>query len=116
MKIRVAVLASVIGIACVQVGCIHHEETVYRDGARTNVEFENDKAARLFYETLNERSSKGAQSESKTEVDLPLVFHNKRRVVSGPNAAFNRAVDICDANHDGRITELEASIYSEHGR
>ncbi len=92
-------------------GCIHHEETVYRDVARTSVQFENDKAARLFYEALSEPH--GGQTESKTRVQLPIVFDNERKVVSGPNGAFNRAVDVCDGNHDGRITELEARIFAE---
>jgi hypothetical protein len=97
-------------------GCIHHEETVYQDVPRANVEFESDKAARIFYEALNEPSNKKERMESKTEVDIPIVFHDKRRVVSGPNTAFNRAVEICDANHDGRITEQEARVYAENKR
>jgi hypothetical protein len=97
-------------------GCIHHEETVYRDEARANVAFENDTAARIFYEALNEPARKSERTESTTEVKLPVVFSDKRRVVSGPNHAFNRAVEICDSNHDGRITEQEARIYAENKR
>jgi hypothetical protein len=33
-------------------------------------------------------------------------------VVPGPNAEFNEAVAICDANKDGRITEAEARTYA----
>ena len=100
-----------IGCALLLAGCIHHESTVYQDVARTSVQFENDTAARLFYEALHEPGKE--RTESKTEVDLPLVFHDQRRVISGPNAAFNRAVEICDSNRDGRITEQEARIFSE---
>jgi hypothetical protein len=34
-------------------GCISHERTVYEEVPRSRVEFENDKAARVFYETLS---------------------------------------------------------------
>jgi hypothetical protein len=95
-------------------GCITHEETTYRDVDRTPVQFENDRAARLFYETLNKHADKDHRTESKTEVDLPLVFHDKRKVVDGPNAVFNRAVEQCDTNHDGRITEREAQIFADN--
>ncbi|MHC1763559.1 MAG: hypothetical protein AB9869_04520 [Verrucomicrobiia bacterium] len=110
MVIRLAGWVTAAG-ALLLAGCIHHEETVYRDVARTSIQFENDKAARLFYEALNEPHAN--RTESQTRVHLPIVFDNERKVVSGPNEAFNRAVDICDANHDGRITELEARIFAE---
>jgi hypothetical protein len=113
---RIAVWLAAAGNALLLAGCIHHEETVYRDVARTSVEFENDKAARIFYEALNNSSSNKDRTESKTEVQLPLVFHDERRVVSGPNGAFNRAVDACDTNRDGRITEQEAQIFSDNRR
>jgi len=114
MKPRFAASLGMAGTALLLVGCIHHEETVYRDEPRASVRFENDSAARIFYEALNKPGSKQDRSESKTKVDLPIVFHNERRVVSGPNGAFNRAVDICDSNHDGEITEQEARIYAQN--
>jgi hypothetical protein len=95
-------------------GCVTHEGTVYRDVERTKVEFENDTAARLFYETLS-RSPGKSHSESHTTVDVPFVFRDDTRVVSGRNVEFNEAVERCDSNHDGKITELEARIFSEHG-
>lgn len=94
-------------------GCISHEETVYRDVERVKVQFENDTAARLFYETLSKASAAHGRTESRTEVDVPIVFEHKRRVVSGPNAAFNEAVAICDSNKDGTITEQEARIFAD---
>ena len=98
-------------------GCIHHEETVYHDVSRTQVRFENDKAARIFYEAFNARASNSKDRiESKTKIELPIVFHDERKVVSGPNAAFNRAVDICDSNHDGVVTQQEAQIFAENKR
>ena len=33
-------------------GCTSHDETVYEEVPRSRVEFENDKAAHIFYETL----------------------------------------------------------------
>ena len=94
-------------------GCISHEETVYRDTTRVKVEFENDAAARLFYETLSRAPDHHSRTESKTEVSIPVVFDHKQKVVDGPSRKFNEAVAICDSNKDGRITELEAKIYAE---
>jgi hypothetical protein len=94
-------------------GCISHEETVYRDTSRVKVEFENDAAARLFYETLSRQSARHSHTESKTEVSIPFVFYHKQKVVDGPSRMFNEAVGICDSNKDGKITELEAKIFAE---
>jgi hypothetical protein len=94
-------------------GCVSHEETVYRDVERKPVEFENDAAARVFYETLMNNRSPGERTESKTEFSLPVVFDHKKKVVSGPNAAFNEAVMTCDTNKDGKVTVQEARIYAE---
>lgn len=93
-------------------GCIAHKSTVYHDVSRMPVEFESDAAARLFYETLSKDSRGRNQSESTTEFSLPIVFSHERTVKTGPNAAFNEAVSICDSNKDGRITELEAKIFA----
>ncbi|MCI0534803.1 MAG: hypothetical protein L0Z50_06220 [Verrucomicrobiales bacterium] len=106
-------------VGCVSfslVGCIHHEETLYRDVSRTRIEFENDKAARVFYEALSRKSPNPDRSESKTEVSIPLVFEHKQRVVPGENAAFNAAVARCDTNKDGVIDEKEAGIYAQVSR
>jgi len=95
-------------------GCITHQSTVVRDVERTKVEFENDTAARVFYEALSKMPEARHQSESTTKIDIPVVFENERHVVTGPNGAFNAAVAECDSNRDGRITELEAKIFAEH--
>jgi len=102
--------------ACTAVlsGCITHESTVVRDVDRTPVEFENDAAARIFYETLSKMPSRGDRAESTTEVDIPVVFEHKRHVVTGPNATFNTAVSRCDTNKDGKITEPEARIFADN--
>jgi len=94
-------------------GCITHEETVYRDTERVKVEFENDTAARVFYEAQGQSGGAQSRTESRTEVNLPVVFDHKQKVVSGPNVAFNEAVARCDTNKDGKITEAEARIYAE---
>jgi hypothetical protein len=93
-------------------GCVHHEQTVYRDVERTPVEFESDAAARLFYETLSKRSGNMNRVESSTHVELPIVFSHERKVRPGRNVEFNQAVAVCDTNRDGKITELEARIYA----
>ncbi|HTI71835.1 MAG TPA: hypothetical protein VMF06_17800 [Candidatus Limnocylindria bacterium] len=97
--------------ATVAAGCIHTSETVVRDDSRTPVEFENDTAGRLFYETLSRRG-RSNREESTTDVSLPLVFEHKVRTVRGPNIEFNEAVSRCDTNHDGKITETEARIFA----
>jgi len=99
--------------ATLDTGCISTEETVYREEDRLKVEFENDAAGRLFYEALSQTRGSGNRRESKTEVSIPVVFSHKHRVTDGENIVFNRAVRRCDTNGDGRITELEARIFSE---
>ncbi len=94
-------------------GCITNERTVYRDVERTRIEFENEAAARLFYETLAKTSDKN-RTENHTTVELPIIFKTDTRVVTGPNEKFNAAVEACDSNHDGKITELEARIFSDN--
>lgn len=101
-------------VAILSSGCITHDQTVVNDPPRAKVEFENDAAARLFYETLSKAPYRHNASESTTEFEIPIVFEHKRHVVTGSNVAFNRAVEICDSNKDGRVTELEARIFSEH--
>lgn len=94
-------------------GCISHEANVQRDVERAKVEFENDTAARMFYEALGRAPGHDARKESTTKFEIPIVFEYKRHVVAGSNAAFNRAVELCDLNKDGKITEQEARIFSQ---
>ena len=94
------------------VGCIHTQQTSYKDESRVPVEFETESAGRIFYEALSRRPHSGERQESKSEVSLPLVFSNETRVVRGPNIAFNRAVAEADTNRDGKITEVEARIFA----
>lgn len=103
----------VLTVALMLAGCIHTEETVYKDVARVPVEFENETAGRIFYETLSRLPHNKNRQESKTEVSIPVVFGHSQRVVRGENAAFNESVARCDTNKDARITETEARIFSE---
>ncbi len=107
-------LAASIGWALLLAGCITHESTVVRDTERVKVEFENDAAARIFYEALSKEPSKDNRNESTTKFEIPIVFEHRRHVVTGSNAAFNRAVELCDTNKDGKITEQEARIFADH--
>ena len=102
-----------LALASVSTGCISTQKTVYREQERMKVEFENDAAGRLFYEALSKIQERTGRSETKTEVSLPIVFEHKQRVVEGESVAFNNAVRRCDTNGDGKITELEARIFSE---
>jgi len=94
-------------------GCIHQSETVYHNPERAKVEFENEKAARIFCETLSKFPASGGRHESNTTVEIPVVFEHHREVVEGENVAFNEAVRQCDTNQDGKITEMEANIFAE---
>lgn len=93
-------------------GCISNDETVYRDVSRVKVEFENETAGKLFYETLS-KMPRPSTKESNSKVEIPIVFEHKRHVVQGDSFAFNDAVAKCDTNRDGKITELEAKIFSQ---
>lgn len=99
--------------ALLTTGCIHHKETVYRDVERAKVEFENDTAGRHFYEALSRAPSNRGKRESKTDVNIPIVFSHSSETVTGENVAFNEAVRECDTNQDGVITETEARIFAE---
>jgi hypothetical protein len=104
----------IIGAASLALGgCITHEETEYRDVERVKMEFESDTAARIFYEALSKAPVVKSGKESSSEINIPVVFSNKKKVVAGKNAGFNRAVELCDTNKDAKITELEAKIYAE---
>jgi len=92
-------------------GCIDHSETTYRDVERVKVQFESEKAGRIFYEALSKMPFDG-RAESHTEVSIPVVFDNKCTVKSGENERFNEAVRRCDTNKDGVITEVEAQIFA----
>ncbi|MDB6122101.1 MAG: hypothetical protein JWQ71_1094 [Pedosphaera sp.] len=94
-------------------GCITHNETVYRNPERMKVEFENETAARIFYETLSKTTVPSARRESNTSIEIPVVFEHHSHVIDGENVAFNSAVKQCDTNQDGKITQLEARIFSE---
>lgn len=107
---RALILAS---FGCLAVtGCITHQETIVRDGERTKVEFENESAARIFYETLSKLPA-SSKAESTTSVEIPVIFETHQHIVTGPNTAFNEAVAGCDTNKDGKITELEAKIFAD---
>src|SRR3954462_3165234 len=105
MKNYKSLLLSVCAISLC--GCITHNETVYRNPERMKVEFENETAARLFYETLSKTAGPSARHESNTTVEIPVVFEHHSHVIDGENVAFNSAVRQCDTNQDGRITQLE---------
>lgn len=98
--------------AALGTGCISHDETVYEDTQRVAVSFESEAAGRVFYEALS-KSPNHRSNETSTEVDLPIVFHHKVKTVRGPNTAFNDAVQRCDTNRDGKITEQEANIFAD---
>ncbi len=114
-RIATFALTATAGCGLLLSGCITHDSTVVRDVERTKVEFENDPAARIFYEALSKAPPSQARTESNTKFEIPIVFEHKTHVVTGSNTAFNRAVELCDTNKDGKITEQEARIYAQNG-
>jgi hypothetical protein len=94
-------------------GCISTSKTVRREEPRMPVEFENDTAGRLFYESLSHLRGHRGSSESHSHVSLPIIFDHQTTTIEGESLLFNEAVRRCDTNHDGKITELEARIFSE---
>ena len=53
MNKTIAVFGSSAACAFLFAGCITHETNTTRDAEPAKVEFENDAAARIFYEALN---------------------------------------------------------------
>ena len=49
---------------------------------------------------------------SGRQIEIPVVFEHKQRVVTGEGERFNRAVADCDTNKDGAISEVEARIFA----
>ncbi|HZV34195.1 MAG TPA: hypothetical protein VFB72_06415 [Verrucomicrobiae bacterium] len=112
-------MVTALACALVLCGCIEQNETVYHNPDRVKVEFENETAARIFYETLSKYPGPANKRESNTSVEIPVIFEHHSKVVEGENVAFNEAVHQCDSNQDGKITELEAKIFAEareHGK
>jgi len=105
--------AAIIASAALVNGCISTHETVREEPERLKVEFENDRAARLFYEALDRMPEAHGRRESETKFEIPVVLSVSRKVVLSENAAFNKAVRQCDTNQDGKITEQEARIFAE---
>ena len=93
-------------------GCISSKETVYRDVERVKVEFENDTAARVFYEAFTKSPESHQRNEKTTTFTIPVIIHAQRTEKDSENSAFNAAVRRCDTNGDGKITEQEARIFA----
>jgi hypothetical protein len=102
-------LGALLASAFLLSGCIHHESVVRHDVPRVKIEFENETAGRIFYEAVSKIHTEG---ESTTQIEIPVVFEHKQRVVTGEGERFNRAVADCDTNKDGAISEVEARIFA----
>ncbi|NBU08762.1 MAG: ComF family protein [Proteobacteria bacterium] len=107
--LRFALLALV---AASLTACIATKETVYRETERIKVEFENDAAARIFYEAFTRSPESRQRNEKITTFTIPVIIHAQRTEKDSENTAFNAAVRRCDTNGDGKITEQEARIFA----
>ena len=109
MKARALLLAA---LAASLTACISTKETVYREFERLKVEFENDAAARVFYEAFTKAPESRQRNEKTSRFVIPVIIDAQRTEKDSENAAFNAAVRRCDTNGDGKITEQEARIYA----
>jgi hypothetical protein len=96
--------------------CISSKETVYRETERAKVEFENDTAARVFYEAFTKSPESRQRNEKTTTFNIPVIIHTQRTEKDSENTAFNAAVRRCDTNADGKVTESEARIFAAQQR
>lgn len=109
MKNRLpALICSV--LACALTGCISSTSTTYSDVERTKISFGSERAGRLFYETLSKLPQE-RRDETNNQVSL-ILLHVQRTTITGPNRYFNQAVERCDTDKDGTITEEEAAIFA----
>lgn len=92
-------------------GCISHTVTSYSEPSRVKISFATEKAGRVFHEAVQRTPDSRRRTESHTEVNLILI-DIENRVVTGPNALFNKAVAFADTDHNGEITETEADIFA----
>ena len=92
-------------------GCISTRETVYTDAPRVQIAFASDKAASTFYEALSRSPHSRQRTEKHVQVNLILIDVDQR-TVAGPNQTFNEAVDFCDTDRNGVISEPEAGIFA----
>lgn len=92
--------------------CISSRETVYRETERVKIEFENDTAARVFYEAFAKSPESRQRNEKTTTFTIPVIVHAQRTEKDSENTAFNTAARRCDTNADGKITEAEARIFA----
>lgn len=109
---RPALRLALFTLAAAFTGCISTKETVYRETERIKVEFENDAAARIFYEAFTKSPAARQLNEKTTTFNIPVLIHAQRTEKDSENTAFNTAVRRCDTNGDGKITEQEARIFA----
>ncbi|MEQ2005585.1 MAG: hypothetical protein ABMA26_02205 [Limisphaerales bacterium] len=112
MKADLLRLTLVAALAASLTACISSRETVYRETERVKVEFENDAAARIFYEAFTKSPESRQRNEKTTTFTIPVLIHTQRTEKDSENTAFNSAARRCDTNADGKITEQEARIYA----
>jgi hypothetical protein len=108
MKFRLCTALAAVVSLC---GCISHHATDYREAPRTKVEFESEKAGRVFYEALS-KFNYHSSNESETRLSIPIIFEHTHSVKTGDDEKFNEGIRRCDSNQDGKITEKEADIFA----
>lgn len=112
MKLRHLSTTLLAVVAASLTACISSKETVYRETERVKVEFENDAAARIFYEAFTKSPESHQRNEKTTSFNIPVIIHAQRTEKDSESSGFNTAVRRCDTNADGKITEAEARIFA----
>ena len=100
-------------LGAVGLGCISHQETVRRDEQRLPISFENDAAARTFYEAVEKIRASSTPTESKSEFHIPVILSHEITTVNCPHQVFHESVLRAETNQDCKITDKEALIFAE---
>jgi hypothetical protein len=97
-------------------GCVQSHKTVVNQTSCVAVSFQNETASKIFHEAVHRFLIPEEREESTTSFSIPFLYEYERKVVRGSGHAFNKAVLLCDTNHDGHITEREARIFAGNTR
>jgi hypothetical protein len=112
LRARIAAAAFAAASLALLPGCItlfSKTEVVRGDEPRVPIRFDCVQAAEAFNKAVKEKSA----SLGATHMGVPFVtFYSKDRRLSD-SAHFNDCVARCDADQDGTITLVEATIFSK---
>jgi predicted GTPase len=100
-----------LGVAVVQTGCLtlYSKTEVVRAGeSRRPVKFENQQVAETFQTAYKNRT----RTVGGSYVGVPFVTLYEKDQKLAEVAAWNDAIQTCDTDQDGLITQVEAAVFS----